>query len=119
MTSKKWLFGKPEIPKKKNRRNPSADSGDRNTNPRLTLSRSRHGPALGNAYMPLKREVVKLKWEADMAKKVYTPGQKAPASGQYKNPGTGKEVTVVKGEPLPPTPKSGQGYVLVDKTKHK
>jgi hypothetical protein len=51
--------------------------------------------------------------------KVYTPGQKAPTSGQYKNPGTGTEVTVVKGEPMPPTPKSGQGYVLVDKTKHK
>ncbi|MHC1781458.1 MAG: hypothetical protein AB9891_01625 [Anaerolineaceae bacterium] len=50
-------------------------------------------------------------------------GQKASISGQYeivgpKGGGTGKEVTVVKGEPLPPTPKSGQGFVIVDKTKH-
>jgi hypothetical protein len=51
--------------------------------------------------------------------KVLSPGQIAPTSGQYKNRGTGTEVTVVKGEPMPPTPKSGQGYVLVDQTKHK
>jgi len=54
-----------------------------------------------------------------LAKKVFKPGQKAPASGQYKNIKTGYEVTVTKGEPLPPTPKKGQGYILVDKTKHK
>lgn len=51
------------------------------------------------------------------------PGQKAPDSGQYGLRGprggqTGKEVTSVKGEPLPPTPKAGQVYVLTDKTKH-
>jgi hypothetical protein len=28
-------------------------------------------------------------------------------------------VTAVEGKPLPPTPKPGQVYVLVDKTKHK
>lgn len=50
-------------------------------------------------------------------------GQTAPKSGQYErvnrigNP-TGKEVTVTRGEPLPPTPKKGQSYRLVDKTKH-
>jgi hypothetical protein len=54
----------------------------------------------------------------------YKPGQKAPASGQYGVVGprggkTGTEVTVTKGETLPPTPKPGQGFVLVDKTKHK
>ena len=38
---------------------------------------------------------------------------------QYKNPGTGNEVTGVKGKPLPPTPRPGQGYTLVDATKHK
>lgn len=54
-----------------------------------------------------------------MSKKMYSPGQKVPTSGQYKNPSTGAEVTSVKGEVFPPTPKSGQGYVLVDKTKHK
>ncbi len=52
------------------------------------------------------------------------PGQIAPTSGQYavigpKGGKTGTEVTVVKGKPLPPTPKSGQTLVLVDKTKHK
>jgi hypothetical protein len=31
----------------------------------------------------------------------------------------GTEVTVTKGETLPPTPKPGQGFILVDKTKHK
>ncbi len=54
----------------------------------------------------------------------YKPGQKAPISGQYgvvgpKGGKTGTEVTVTKGETLPPTSKPGQGFVLVDKTKHK
>ena len=53
-----------------------------------------------------------------------TPGSKAPASGQYGIVGprggdTGKERTVVKGEPLPPTPRAGQGYVINDRTKNK
>lgn len=52
------------------------------------------------------------------------PGSKAPASGQYGINGprggeTGKEVTVVKGETLPPTPKPGQTYDIVDRTKNK
>ena len=47
------------------------------------------------------------------------PGQKAPKSGQYGvvGPRGGKinhEVTVVKGEPMPPTKKPGQTYVLND-----
>ena len=51
------------------------------------------------------------------------PGQPAPRSGQYeivgpRGGGTGKERTVVKGEPLPPTPEAGQGYRLVDPTKN-
>ncbi len=55
--------------------------------------------------------------------KIYKPGNEAPRSGQYEIVGprggeTGKERTVVQGEPLPPTPKSGQGYKLVDPTKH-
>jgi hypothetical protein len=58
-----------------------------------------------------------------MAKQL-TPGCKAPASGQYEIHGprggqTGKERTVVKGEPLPPTPQKHQTYVLVDPTKNK
>ncbi len=54
---------------------------------------------------------------------VQKPGEKAKVSGQYEIVGpkgghTGREVTVVQGEPLPPTPKPGQGLTLVDKTKH-
>ena len=51
------------------------------------------------------------------------PGQKAPRSGQYEKVGPrggkGNEVTVVKGEPLPPTDKKGTTYELVDATKNK
>ena len=54
--------------------------------------------------------------------KTYKPGEKAPRSGQYQiigpRGGKGAERTVVKKEPLPPTPKSGQTYRLVDPTKH-
>jgi len=51
-------------------------------------------------------------------------GERAPRSGQYEITGprggkTGEERTVTKGEPLPPTPKPGQGYEIVDVTKHK
>lgn len=51
------------------------------------------------------------------------PGSTAPASGQYgiigpRGASTGTERTVVKGEPLPPTPRPGQTYKLVDRTKH-
>ena len=51
------------------------------------------------------------------------PGQKAPASGQYLEIGPrgrkGHEVTVVKGEPLPPTTIGGSTYRLVDRSKNK
>ena len=51
------------------------------------------------------------------------PGQQAPASGQYRQlgprGGKGREVTVVKGEPLPPTTKKGSSYMLVDPSKNK
>jgi hypothetical protein len=53
----------------------------------------------------------------------YKSGEKAPNSGQYEIVGprggkTGKERTVVRGEPFPPTPESGQGYILNDPTKN-
>ncbi|MDR6861426.1 hypothetical protein [Variovorax guangxiensis] len=51
--------------------------------------------------------------------KTLKPGTPAPKSGQYQNPGTGNEVTGVKGKSLPPTPRPGQGYKLVDPTTHK
>jgi len=51
------------------------------------------------------------------------PGVKSPRSGQYQQiglrGGKGKEVTVVKGEPLPPSPSKGVSYKLVDPTKNK
>ena len=52
------------------------------------------------------------------------PGETAPASGQYEIIGprgghTGDERTVVRGEPLPPTPAPGQSYQIVDRTKNK
>jgi len=53
-----------------------------------------------------------------MSQKTYRPGEKAPVSGQYGIKGTGTERTVVKGEPLPPTPKSKQVYVVTDPSKN-
>jgi hypothetical protein len=51
------------------------------------------------------------------------PGNVAPNSGQYQQigprGGKGKEVTSVKGEPLPPTPKKNMSYNLVDPTNNK
>lgn len=50
------------------------------------------------------------------------PGRRAPESGQYGIIGprggkTGAERTVIKNEPLPPMPKPGQTYIIVDRTK--
>jgi len=58
-----------------------------------------------------------------MADKPLKPGEHAPNSGQYEIVGprggrTGEERTVVKREPMPPTPKPGQGYILVDPSKN-
>ena len=58
-----------------------------------------------------------------MVKKL-PPGTPAPASGRYgirgpRDGDTGKERTVTKGEPLPPTPKPGMGYVMNDPTKNR
>ena len=55
--------------------------------------------------------------------KILKPGQTATRSGQYeivgpRGGGTGKERTVTRGEPLPPTLNPGQGFKLVDPTKH-
>lgn len=53
----------------------------------------------------------------------FKPGQRAERSGQYQQQGPrgggGKEVTVVRGEPFPPTPQKGGTYRLVDATKNK
>lgn len=51
------------------------------------------------------------------------PGQTAPASGQYQTigpkGGKGNEVTVSKGEKMPPTPKPNSTYILVDPSDNK
>jgi hypothetical protein len=52
------------------------------------------------------------------------PGEKAPTSGQYKEIGprggkTGHEVTVPRGEIMPPTSKPGGTFDLVDPSKNK
>ena len=59
-----------------------------------------------------------------MAEPKFRPGEKAPVSGQYPVLGPrggdqGTEVTVVRGEPFPPTPKPGMGYGKPDATKHR
>ncbi|MDK2951154.1 MAG: hypothetical protein PWQ77_819 [Kosmotogales bacterium] len=59
-----------------------------------------------------------------MKKSKLKPGQKTPVSGQYAVVGprggnTGKEITSTKDNPLPPTSKKNQSYVLVDPTKNK
>jgi len=59
-----------------------------------------------------------------MDKTPHRPGERAGQSGQYERVGprgrrTGEEATVTKGEPLPPTRGPGEGWVLVDPTKHK
>jgi hypothetical protein len=56
--------------------------------------------------------------------KTFKPGETAPASGQYEIIGprggeTGKERTVTRGEPLPPTPGPNEKYKLVDRTRNK
>jgi len=53
----------------------------------------------------------------------FKPGSPAPRSGQYEIIGprgghTGEERTVVRGEPLPPTPKPGMSYINVDPTNN-
>ena len=57
-------------------------------------------------------------------KQRFKPGETASASGQYEIIGprgghTGEERTVVRGEPLPPTPGPGQTYQIADRTKNK
>lgn len=47
------------------------------------------------------------------------PGTPAPASGQYKQPGSKTEITAIKGKPLPPTSRPRVTWTMVDKTKHK
>ncbi len=54
-----------------------------------------------------------------MKKKIITrTGQKSPASGQFRPSGTKYEITLSKGDRVPPYKGEAKRYVLVDKTKH-
>lgn len=46
-------------------------------------------------------------------------GGTAPKSGQYRPSGTKQEITLTKGERVPPYGGKAKTFVLVDKTKHK
>ncbi len=56
------------------------------------------------------------------AKDLYPPGTPAPSSGQFeivrRGRRTGVERTVVRGEPLPPTPKRRDRYRVSDRTRN-
>jgi hypothetical protein len=57
-------------------------------------------------------------------KRPLRPGEATPESGQYAVVGPrggdrGREITSVEDNPLPPTQNPGEGYILVDRTKHK
>lgn len=59
-----------------------------------------------------------------MANKPLRPGSSVPISGIYREVGPRggdqcRRVTSVKSEPLPPTTKAGNGYVLDKATKRK
>lgn len=58
-----------------------------------------------------------------MVAKKLSPGTKASASRRYEIVGTrggrtGVERTVVKGEPLPPSPHRNEGYRIADRTRN-
>lgn len=59
-----------------------------------------------------------------MNNEILKPGTECPVSGQYLEVGPrggsqGNEITSVEGKKLPPTSKSGNGFLLVDPTNHK
>jgi len=55
-----------------------------------------------------------------MSKKIIThTGENAPKSGQYQPAGTKQEITLTKGERVPPYHQRAKTFVLVDATKHK
>jgi len=46
-------------------------------------------------------------------------GMKAPVSGQYRPSGTKREITLSKGDRVPPNKGHRPTFTLVDATKHK
>lgn len=54
-----------------------------------------------------------------MGKITTRTGEKAPASGQYQPAGTKREITLSKGDRVPPYSQRAKTFILVDKTKTK
>ncbi len=55
-----------------------------------------------------------------MSKKITTQtGGRAPVSGQYEPKGTKQEITLSKGDRVPPYHGKAKNFILVDRTKHK
>jgi hypothetical protein len=68
--------------------------------------------------------VLAISQEAWLMGATVRPGEKAPQSGQYEELGprggrTGHEVTISKGERVPPTRQPGGAFTIVDPTKNK
>ena len=72
-------------------------------------------PKMGQTPAPL--------FSNNRQRKGLRPGQIAPLSGQYQQigprGGLGKQITITRGEPLPPTPKKNMTYNLVSSRKEK
>lgn len=54
-----------------------------------------------------------------MRKTTAHTGEKAPISGQYRPVGTKLEITLSRGDRVPPYQQKAKTFVLVDRTKHK
>lgn len=54
-----------------------------------------------------------------MSKKITTRTGEAPVSGQYQPAGSKQEITLSKGDRVPPYHQRAKSFVLVDRTKHK
>lgn len=54
-----------------------------------------------------------------MGKTTAHTGEKAPVSGQYQPVGTKREITLSKGDRVPPYSGKAKTFVLVDRTRHK
>jgi hypothetical protein len=53
------------------------------------------------------------------SKPVTRTGERAPISGQYQPAGTKQEITLSRGDRVPPYHGRAKTFVLVDRTKHK
>lgn len=85
---------------------------------RLCSDRTALGPSTGAPdTFPIEIEVLEMSKTRIEARPDGTDVRAIP--GQGPRGGKGPERTVVRGEPLPPTPSAGSSYTLVDHTKTK